>query len=113
MTQPTFQTEHLNVFSMTFVASETLSMERIVYIAYFREEDWPGKVVVATICAAVADIFGGPYLDWIETTTPNRRKGYAAELWRGIEKHLGCELVAEGVSDEGDALVCAMERDGE
>ncbi len=111
MTQPTFQTERLNVFSMAFVASEVLDTERIVFVAYFREEDWPGQVVVATVSPANAVC--GPRVDWIETTTPNRRHGYAAELWRGIEKHLGVRLVAEGASDEGTALCEKMERANE
>jgi hypothetical protein len=52
---------------------------------------------------------GPPYLGWIETSSRLRRKGLAAELWRGVEKYLGRRIYGDGVTMAGRRLCGKLE----
>lgn len=105
--RPTFTTERLNVFAICVKHREAHD-PRTLFIGFFRDEDWPGQVVTMTIWEGAASAMGGPYIKWIETSTPHRRQGLARELWRAVVKYIGQDLVGDGASEEGDALCDAM-----
>ncbi len=99
-------TKRLNVFVFRIIISETCILPRRLYVAYHKELDQPEHVVTATVSEQVNDF--PPYLDWIETNSRCRRKGFATELVKAIEADMGQEIAADGATDEGEAFCDAL-----
>lgn len=106
--RPSFTTKRLNVFKVT-VQPTAQHQARAVFIGFRTDIDFPAAIITATVW--VDSPLCGPYVEWIETNDRERRQGFASELWRGIEKHLGEELQAEGATEAGNGFVAAMVTD--
>lgn len=79
-------------------------IDHVMYVATLRNIDWPGPVVVASVFPDDNGTIGGHYLDWIETTTPNRRQGFATEMLQALVHHVG-KIIIEPASDDGEAWI--------
>lgn len=100
--RPAFETERLRVFAFD-TNDNGVNTPRHVFVAFFRQIDWPGHVCTATV-SPFCEVFAGCYVDWIETTEAKRREGIARELCIGIEKYLGRRLVLDAVTEAGEAF---------
>lgn len=108
--KPQFQTKHFDVYRFKTQPTTSLSIPRLMYVATFREIEWPGQVVTACVCPDVLGSLGGAYVDWIETSENHRRNGYAMEVCEGIEKDLGMPLMIDGTTVGGAGLENAWAR---
>lgn len=109
---PAFTTKRLRVFRMDAAPSEQ-NHPRCIFIACRNDEDRPMVTATAVVWEQCPYQKSVGYMDWIEVTTQYRREGFAEELWRGIEKHLGRDVVGDGATPEGDALCDKMCGDAE
>ena len=105
--KPLFVTARLRVWRV--IASQSgQHIPRHMFIASRHDEDRP------QICATALVTYECPfepslgYLDWIEVVCDQRRLGIGRELVAGIEKALGRELIADGVTPEGEAFCASL-----
>ena len=104
--KPVFTTDRLNVYQLETDAT-TRNAARDHYIGIPSDCDWPFPAVVATVWFVPA--IGSYYLDMILTNDIVRRDGYATDMVRGIEKHLGTALDMDAATEAGDAFVESLE----
>jgi hypothetical protein len=104
-----FPTERLRVFEGTVIPWPD-SGPRLVYLAFMKPSGAPQTVAHAIVwdLRALQEPIFRLYCDWMEVAPHEREKGYATELFRGIEKHLEAEMQGVAVSKEGEALLRSL-----
>lgn len=102
---PVFNTDRLAVFKYVVrrqVAAMRGVLPRVVYQGWHRLQDIPYPIVTITIWPGSPL---GHWVEWIETAANRRCNGFAAELWNGVEGHLGARLTpSEPVTPDGMAF---------
>lgn len=105
--QSAFETKRLRVFRVNLCPA-SFNTTRWMFLAFRTDVDRP-RLAVSMMVSPPNPVMPEPYIDWVETCCTERRAGLARELWLGIEKHLGMELLGDGATDEGEALCAAMD----
>lgn len=100
--KPAFTTARFDVFQMNCDGgSNSVYADKEVFVALCNTDDVTGVVCTITIDRSPEM----DYLEWIEVREKERRRGFATEILRGIEKHLDTQLTMDGATEEGDSFV--------
>ena len=83
-----------------------LGRPRDIYLAFHRHQDIPFPVCVCTIWPNCPPS-GWPYVEWIEVSSDERRRGIASEMLLGLQDYIG-PMVAEPVTYAGQMLIAAL-----
>jgi hypothetical protein len=102
-----FDTKRLRVFYADVQPTDHNGTKRL-FVAFRTDEDRP--LVTANMVLWDCPTLGGWLVEWHEVTSEYRRQGFATEFREGVEKYLGCELISEAGSDDGEAFLSALER---
>jgi len=70
---------------------------RQVYMGFVNDVQapvgWP--LATVTVCETIAQLKGGPFVQFIETDARCRRLGFATEIWNALNEKYGGSLVGE------------------
>lgn len=99
--KPAFSTERFDVFQLTCDGGSAVYCDKEVFVAMCRSEDVMGVACTVTIDRSTEM----DYLEWVEVRELERRRGFATEIIRGIEKYLNTELTMDGATEAGDGFV--------
>jgi hypothetical protein len=95
-----FETKSLLVYEAFVLAHPTDSIHRWVYFAFRKDVDCPYPVAFITVTAARVEM--------AQTNDLHRRKGFAKELWLGLESYLGSNLHGDAVTKAGVGLLDSL-----
>jgi len=76
---------------------------KTLFIAFRTDEDRP--MVAANMLLWDCQSLGGWVVEWHEVASEHRRQGIATEFRQGIENYLGCELISDPGSDDGEKFL--------
>lgn len=105
----TQQTDRLSVVVMEFNPDAEKYMDRLLFVGFPIDQDWPFPLVWC-VTSEVPAISDRPIIDWVETSSCHRRRGYARDILSVVKQHYPGRTLkfTDGVTFEGVGFYEAM-----